>query len=198
MINSKTKLSAFLAILLIAAGVCAQDHRHSTAGQPADKSHANCPMMQPDKSSGASHSQGHTAHLDEVNARGEQAMGFSQTATTHHFLLSPEGGSIQVETNEPNDQANRESIRAHLQHIAGMFNAGNFNIPMLIHNQVPPGVMTMEQLKGKITFAYEETGQGGRVRISTNDRGALAAVHEFLRFQIKDHQTGDSLEMTPR
>ncbi|MEN3331504.1 MAG: hypothetical protein V7641_869 [Blastocatellia bacterium] len=198
MINSKTKLWACLVIFLIAVGVCAQDHRHSPAGQPADKSHANCPMMQPDKSSDSAHSEGHTAHLDDVNARGEKAMGFSQNATTHHFLLSPEGGIIQVETNEPNDKANRQNIREHLKHIAAMFGAGNFNIPMLVHNQVPPGVMTMEQLKGKITFAYEETGQGGRVRISTTDREALAAVHEFLRFQIKDHQTGDSLEMTPR
>jgi hypothetical protein len=198
MINCKTKLWAFLAIFLIAVGICAQDHGHLTIGQQTDKPHANCPMMQPDKSSGSAHSQGHMAHLDEVNARGEKAMGFSQTATTHHFLLSPEGGSIQVETNEPNDTANRQSIREHLKHIAGMFGAGNFNIPMLVHHQVPPGVMTMEQLKEKITFAYEETGQGGRVRISTTDREALAAVHEFLRFQIKDHQTGDSLEMTPR
>jgi hypothetical protein len=198
MINFKVKLGTLLAIFLIAVGVCAQDHRHSTAGQQANQSHANCPMMQPDQSSGSDHSQGHTAHLDEVNARGEKAMGFSQTATTHHFLLSPEGGIIQVETHEPNDQANRQSIREHLKHIAGMFGAGNFNIPMLVHDQVPPGVTTMEQLKGKITFAYEETEQGGRVRISTTDREALAAVHEFLRFQIKDHQTGDSLEMTPR
>ena len=188
MINSKTKLWALFAILLMAVGVCAQDH----------KSHANCPMMKSDQAKAADHSEGHAAHLDEVNARGAQAMGFSQAATTHHFLLSPEGGSIQVEANESNDKANRERIREHLKHIAGMFSAGNFNIPMLVHNQVPPGVMTMEQLKGKITFTYEETGQGGRVRISTNDREALAAVHEFLRFQIKDHQTGDSLEMTPR
>ena len=198
MINSKTKVWAFLAVFLIAVGVCAQDQRHSTAGKQTDQSHANCPMMQPDKSKASDHSQGHTAHLDEVNARGEKAMGFSQTATTHHFLLSPEGGSIQVEANESSDTANRESIREHLKHIAGLFSAGNFNIPMLVHQQVPPGVTTMEQLKGKITFAYEETEQGGRVRISTTNRAALAAVHEFLRFQIKDHQTGDSLEMTPR
>lgn len=198
MINSKTNVWAFLAIFMIAVGVCAQDHQHSTAGQHTDKTHANCPMMKPDQSSGSDHSQGHTAHSDELNARGEQAMGFSQTATTHHFLLSPDGGSIQVEVNESSDKANRENIREHLKQIAGMFSAGNFNIPMLVHNQVPPGVTTMEQLKGKISFAYEATERGGRVRISTADREALAAVHEFLRFQIKDHQTGDPLEMSPR
>src|SRR2546423_13379154 len=90
MINSKTKSWAFPVIFLIAVGVCAQDHGHSTAAPHTDKTHANCPMMKLDQSSGSDHSQGHTAHSEELNARGEQAMGFSQTATTHHFLLSPD------------------------------------------------------------------------------------------------------------
>jgi hypothetical protein len=29
------------------------------------------------------------------------------------------------------------------------------------------------------------------VRIRTSDPEAVAAVHEFLRFQIRDHGTGD-------
>ena len=37
---------------------------------------------------------------------------------------------------------------------------------------------------------------GGKVRIKTNNQEALAAVYEFLRFQISDHQTGDSTEIT--
>jgi hypothetical protein len=198
MINLKTKLWVFLAIFFIAVGVSGQDHEHSTAARQTDQSHANCPMMQEDKSKASDHAQSHTAHLDEVNARGAKAMGFSQTATTHHFLVSHDGGIIQVETNEPNDTASREQIRQHLKHIAGSFSTGDFNIPMLVHNQMPPGVTTMERLKGKIAFVYEETERGGRVRISTTDKDALTAAHDFLRFQIKDHQTGDPLEVSPR
>ena len=33
----------------------------------------------------------------QMNERGEHAMGFSQITTTHHFLLKPDGGVIQVE-----------------------------------------------------------------------------------------------------
>jgi hypothetical protein len=40
-----------------------------------------------------------------------------------------------------------------------------------------------------------ETENGGRVLIETKDAEALAAVHEFLRFQIEDHQTGDPTEV---
>jgi hypothetical protein len=32
------------------------------------------------------------------------------------------------------------------------------------------------------------------VTIATTDPKALAAVHEFLRFQISDHGTGDPIE----
>jgi hypothetical protein len=197
MINRNSKLWACLTIFGMTAAVCAQDHPAAAAPQ-SDPAHANCPMMQQDKSHTSSQ-HAHTAtHLDEVNARGDRAMGFSQTATTHPFLLSRDGGSIQVEVNDPDDAANREKIREHLRQIARMFGEGNFHIPMLVHDQVPPGVEAMEQRKGKIAFAYEETGRGGRVRLSTADRAALAAVHEFLRFQITDHQTGDSLEINPQ
>jgi hypothetical protein len=35
--------------------------------------------------------------------------------------------------------------------------------------------------------------RGGRIRIETDSPEALAAIHDFLRFQIKDHETGDPL-----
>ena len=83
----------------------------------------------------------------------------------------------------------------HLGHIAKMFAAGNFNAPMLIHDQLPPGAPTMQKLKSDIQYKFEETEQGARVRISTNSSEALQAIHDFLRFQIKEHKTGDSLEV---
>jgi len=33
------------------------------------------------------------------------------------------------------------------------------------------------------------------VRISTKNPTALKAIHDFLRFQIKEHKTGDSLDI---
>jgi hypothetical protein len=50
----------------------------------------------------------------------------------------------------------------------------------------------MTRLKDRITYQYEDTPLGGRVRIVTRDAAALAAVHAFLHFQIVDHRTGDS------
>ena len=70
---------------------------------------------------------------------------------------------------------------------------GDFNTPMLVHSVTPPGTATMTKLKTDIKYTYEASPKGGRVVIVTSSNVALAAVHEFLRFQIKDHATGDPL-----
>lgn len=140
----------------------------------------------------------HHDHKQGVNERGDRAMGFSHEKTTHHFRLTAEGGAIEVTANDPNDAASREQIRNHLLHIAKLFKEGNFSTPMFIHDEVPPGVPTMKSLKGKISYTFESIDLGGRVRIATGNAEAIEAVHEFLRYQIKDHRTGDPLELDKR
>lgn len=137
----------------------------------------------------------HQKHMEEMNKRGNHAMGFDQAKTIHHFTLLADGGAIQVEAKDPKDAASRDQIRMHLGQIAKMFAAGDFSVPFEVHAQTPPGVETMKKLKGEINYKYEETKTGGRVRISTANPKALAAVHEFLKFQITEHQTGDPLKV---
>ncbi len=126
-----------------------------------------------------------------MNARGEEGMGFSQTATTHHFLLTAAGGEIRVEANDPTDAASRDQIRGHLVGIARSFAAGDFAIPMFVHAQTPPGVPTLERLRGAVDYLYADLANGGRVEIKTTNPEALEAIHQFLRFQIEEHKTGD-------
>jgi hypothetical protein len=135
-------------------------------------------------------------HHKTVDARGDHVMGFSHEKTTHHFRIYADGGAIEVTTNDPKDAGSRDQIRMHLSHIAGMFADGNFKAPMLIHDQVPPGVPTLERLKTEVIYRYEDTEAGGRVRIATKNKEALSAVHEFLKFQIADHRTGDTTVIT--
>jgi hypothetical protein len=136
--------------------------------------------------------QDHAAHHSDVNKRGDQVMGFSHEKTTHHFRLYADGGAIEVEAKDPKDTESRDQIQMHLGHIAHMFADGNFNAPMLVHAQTPPGVAVLERLKSEVTYRFEKTDKGGKVRIATSNNDALKALHEFLRFQISDHQTGDS------
>ena len=138
--------------------------------------------------------QGHGNHLAQVNERGDMAMGFSHQKTTHRFRLSADGGAIEVTANDTGDAESRDQIRQHFGHIVQMFSNGNFEAPMLTHSKTPPGVSVLQKLKTEITYQYEEIERGGRVRITTNNKEALAAAHGFLRFQIADHHTGDSTE----
>jgi hypothetical protein len=135
---------------------------------------------------------------EQMNKRGDHVMGFDHTKTTHHFLLQELGGSIEVTANSSADVQSTEQIRMHLKHIAAMFAEGNFNAPMLIHDQTPPGVSVMQELEGEIRYNYEEIDRGAAVRISTKNPMALKAIHDFLRFQVKEHKTGDSLDISKR
>jgi len=138
--------------------------------------------------------QDHAKH-QEMEQRGNQGMGFDQQKTTHHFLLRKDGGAIQVTANSPTDKASIDEIHMHLEHIARAFKAGEFNLPMFIHDQTPPGVPVMTKLKDQIRYRYEAAENGGRVVISSANAEAVAAIHDFLKFQITEHKTGDALEV---
>lgn len=136
-------------------------------------------------------------HQADVKKHGDQAMGFPHDKTTHHFRLHSDGGAIEVTANDNNDSQNLQAIRSHLTHIVTMFSDGEFSIPMFVHDQVPPGVPVMKEKRTEISYSFEELPAGGRVRIRTANREALNAIHEFLRFQIADHHTGDTTDIAP-
>ena len=143
----------------------------------------------------AAHAGSAASHFAEVDARGEVAMGFSQKATVHHFLLTRQGGVIVVTASDAEDGATVSAIRAHLAHVAGAFARGDFALPGEIHARVPPGVPEMVRRRKAIRYHFEETPAGARVVIATSDARVQDAVHSFLRFQIEDHRTGDPLDI---
>lgn len=141
----------------------------------------------------------HEEHLAQIakeadmKKRGAVAMGFDQDSATHHFRLLADGGAIEVGVNDAADVNTRQQIRAHLEEIAAEFARGTFDKPFATHGEVPPGVETMKKLKDRITYAFERTDNGGRVRVTTRDAAARRAIHEFLVYQIREHATGDPL-----
>jgi len=148
----------------------------------------SCPMHE-------EHLKAASQHQADVEKHGDEAMGFPHDKTTHHFRLYSDGGAIEVTVNDSKDSQNMQAIRSHLAHIATMFSNGEFSIPMFVHDQIPPGVPVMKEKHVDISYAFEELPAGGRVRIKTMNPDALKAVHEFLRFQIEDHHTGDTTEI---
>jgi len=49
----------------------------------------------------------------------------------------------------------------------------------------------MTSQKDQLHWALSKTPRGARLTVTADNKLALDAVHEFLRFQIEDHQTGD-------
>jgi hypothetical protein len=181
-----------IAAAILALGLSGGIQQEKSAAQEKPPSHdmASCPMHEQHQSAAQD------AHQQGVIERGNHVMGFSHDKATHHFFLYSDGGAIDVQANKPEDAATRDAIRSHFSHIVTMFAAGDFSAPMLIHSQNPPGTETMKQLREQIQYKLESTASGARIRITTKNAEALQAVHTFLRFQIKDHQTSDSTEIT--
>lgn len=167
----KSPMAILCALLVCSTAAAAQAHDDHSSAQPDHSKH------------------------EEMNKRGDQGMGFAQDKITHHFLLRKDGGAIQVTANSADDKTSKEEIQMHMHHIAQAFKSGDFNIPMFVHDQKPPGVNTMTKLKDKIHYKYEPAENGGRVVISSASAEAVAAIHEFLKFQITEHKTGDALEV---
>jgi hypothetical protein len=166
-------MRALVAVVVVAAAAT------SARGQD----HQGCPMMKK-----ADHRQA------EVDHRHQDTTGVPREATEHHFVLSKDGGSIHLGVTGEGQAAARDSVRTHLQAIARSFTEGDFSMPMRIHDQVPPGVEVMKERRSSIRYVYSESPRGGVVTLTTTDPQTLAAVHEFLRFQIRDHATGDPTE----
>lgn len=142
----------------------------------------------------------HEEHLRELakdealKKRGALAMGFDQDASVHHFILQPNGGTISVVSKDINDAALIAQVRAHFRDIAVAFQDGVFETPVATHEELPPGARTLADRKDKITYKYVERPDGAAVVIETRDRRARNAIHDFLRYQIAEHKTGDPLK----
>jgi len=130
-----------------------------------------------------------------MNTRGTHVMGFDQSKTTHHFSLTKTGGIIQVQANDPSDTTSRNHIRINLEHISKAFAQGDFTDPHEVHAETPPGVPTMKARKDKITYQFESIANGAKVIITAEDPKALKAIHDYLRYQIREHKTGDPLNL---
>lgn len=187
------KLSVLTVVILGVAGLAASQQPPAKEQKPDP---AVCPLHEEHTKAKKAATAAHEHDFAAMNKRGDDArgMGFSQTETTHHFLLQKSGGAIQVEVNNAKDDANRDAIRKHLRNIADSFTKGDFSIPNFVHGEDPAGVKELRTLEKAVQYRFEELPQGGRVVLVAKSAEALQAVHSFLRYQIYEHRTGDSLE----
>jgi hypothetical protein len=121
-----------------------------------------------------------------LQRRGATAMGVDQYTSAHVFEALPDGGRIVLQR-QADDPAGTTAIRAHMSVIAEKFQRGDFAIPGFVHAQGVPGTAVMAAHRERITYTVDTLPRGGQVRITTTDPAALAAIHEFLAFQRREH-----------
>jgi hypothetical protein len=133
--------------------------------------------------------QGADTSYQELQRRGQNAMGVDQYTSTHQFDALADGGRIELQR-DTDDSAGVARIRRHLREIARAFKEGNFNTPEFVHDRAVPGTDVMATKRALITYTYRDLPRGGEVRILTHDPEAIKAIRDFMAFQRQDHRAG--------
>jgi hypothetical protein len=122
-----------------------------------------------------------------MQARGRNVMGVDQYTSRHVFEPLADGGRIELQRTV-DDSAGVEQIRRHLSEIADEFARGDFSAPSRVHAMDVPGTAVMRAKRDAIAYRMQPLPRGGEVRITTSDPEAVAAVHEFLAYQRREHR----------
>lgn len=123
-----------------------------------------------------------------VQDRGAAVMGVDQYTSAHVFEDLPDGGRIVLDRDDPSDSASIAVIREHMRTIAAAFTRGDFQAPGIVHARQVPGTDVMRRRRAMIGYAVVDRPRGAELRITTTDREAVRAVHDFLAFQRIDHR----------
>jgi hypothetical protein len=124
----------------------------------------------------------------EVAGQGKDVMPFSLAATTHIFTKTAEGGIQQVVAKKPDDAAQLQLVRQHLQEIRVRFLKGDFSGPTHIHGQDMPDLADLKAAKpGQVAITYKDIEGGAQLAFQTSDPALIAALHKWFDAQLSDH-----------
>ena len=137
----------------------------------------------------AMHGAGSDTGFAALQRRGRTWMGVDQYRSTHRFDALSDGGRIELQS-DAGDSADVQAIRRHFTEIARAFKAGDFSIPGMVHQQEVPGTRVMAERRDRIRYTLADLPRGAELRLTTTDPEAVAAIHEFMAFQRREHHAG--------
>jgi hypothetical protein len=123
-----------------------------------------------------------------LQSRGKEVMGVDQYTSAHVFEDLPDGGRILLDRDDASDSASIVTIRLHMRQIASDFRAGEFVKPFHVHAMTVSGTATMKELRDRIAYEITDRPRGAELRMRSTDSRAVAAIHEFMKFQRSDHR----------
>ncbi len=130
-----------------------------------------------------------------VAEAGAQVMPFDLDATTHIFTNTATGGIQDVTADNPDDQANIDLIRQHLDDEAAKFRSGDFSDPEAIHGPQMPGLAVLKARHADITVDLAHTPSGATLTYRTANSELVEAIHQWFAAQTSDH--GDHAQHNP-
>jgi hypothetical protein len=123
-----------------------------------------------------------------MDHRHGEVVGADPSSLAHRFVSTPSGGDVILDR-KAGDTLTISQIRTHLDEIAKAFSTGDFSTPMMIHEKAADGADVMTRKASVIKYNVESTPTGGTLHIRTSDSEALAAIHRFIAFQVREHRT---------
>ncbi len=133
------------------------------------------------------------ASTDDLNTRFSKALGTDANKIVQHYYLVKNGGVIEFTAKDPNDTAAISALQKYMDVQKDLLEKGKNDDDADVHGRVPDGVPGLKRLRNEITFFAVKTDNGAVLRMfSVNDQ-ARQAIQEFMKFQIREHKTGDPL-----
>ena len=102
---------------------------------------------------------------------------------------------------DPSDAETRKAVRAYVQRVSQLMVVGNLARMREQFGESVPGPNRIAESRGRkatITVHSSAPDEGSHIIFSTRGVRRIEGLHEFLRFQINDLKTGDSLEVRER
>jgi hypothetical protein len=99
----------------------------------------------------------------------------AEPRTSEHVFLEKNGGGVEVIVVDPSDTNAREEVQQDLRRAAAERNS-----------LASPA---MQEHNGSITYRFEKTKRGARVRITTRNDDALRAIQEYLRGRMGEQES---------
>ena len=91
------------------------------------------------------------------------------------FFIEKNGGGMEARVKNPKDTQARDALRQELQQAAR--DQSVFSSPAL------------QQYQRDLTYRYQKTDRGGRIRVTTKNRDALRIMQDFLLSQMSDRRS---------
>lgn len=129
-------------------------------------------------------------HRNMVMQHGAQVMPFDQKQAMHMFLPSAAGGVVEIVVHTM-DATQIALVRSHLLQEAAMFARGDYSNPAYIHGKTMPGLARLKSAASRVSVRYFETPSGAAIALASADEGLVAAVHQWLAAQRRDHSLSD-------